>query len=243
MIADWPAFWDSPHSIYVNARHKDVHYRLIANQVTALVPSTSARVLDYGSGEALHAGIVAAAAGALILSEAAPGVRAGLQTRFAGNPKIRVLAPDEVAQLPEQGLDVVVLHSVTQYLTPDEAQALFVLFHQLLKPTGVLIVGDILPPHVPAATDAFALLRFGAANGFFMAALLGLLRTLLSDYWRLRSRLGLTRYAEIDMIDKLHAAGFAARRSPVNLGHNRARMAFRASPIISPSPGDDAAAA
>ena len=83
MITDWLAFWDSPHSIYVNARHKDVHYRLIAKEIAALVPEPQARVLDYGSGEALHADIVAAAAGELLLCEAAPGMRDGLQRRFA----------------------------------------------------------------------------------------------------------------------------------------------------------------
>ena len=84
---DWLAFWDSPHWIYVNARHKDVHYRLIAQEIAALVPDPQAHVLDYGSGEALHADIVAAAAGELQLCEAAPGLRAGLQQRFADNPK------------------------------------------------------------------------------------------------------------------------------------------------------------
>ena len=62
---NWLAFWDSPHSIYVSARHKDVHYRVIAEAIAALVPSREARVLDYGSGEALHADIVAAACGQL----------------------------------------------------------------------------------------------------------------------------------------------------------------------------------
>ena len=80
MITDWLAFWDSPHSIYVNARHKDVHYRLIAKEIAALVPGPQARVLDYGCGEALHADLVAAAAGELFLCEAAPGVREGLAT-------------------------------------------------------------------------------------------------------------------------------------------------------------------
>jgi hypothetical protein len=27
--------WDSPHPIYVNAPHKDVHYRVIAQQIAA----------------------------------------------------------------------------------------------------------------------------------------------------------------------------------------------------------------
>ena len=46
------------------------------------------------------------------------------------------------------------------------------------------------------ATDAFALLNFAAAGGFLGAAIVGLVRTMLSDYRRLRSSVGLTRYAE-----------------------------------------------
>jgi len=230
MITDWLAFWDSPHCIYVSARHKDVHYRLIATEIAALVPSPQARVIDYGSGEALHADLIAAAAGQVLLCEAAPGVREGLQKRFAGDPKIRVIAPYEIARLPEHSLDLIVLHSVLQYLTAVGAGALFALFHRLLKPGGLLVVSDVIPPEVPAATDALALLRFGYANGFFFAALWGLIRTLLSSYWRLRSRLGLTRYANGVMIEKLNAAGFDARRAPANIGHNQARRAYYAQP-------------
>jgi hypothetical protein len=87
-----------------------------------------------------------------------------------------------------------------------------------------------VPPRVAAATDALALLRFGKANGFFFAAGVGLLRTLVSRYWRLRSRLGLTRYAKAEMIDKLSAAGFDARSAPANIGHNQARTAYYARP-------------
>ena len=228
MTTDWLAFWDSPHSIYVNARHKDVHYRLIAKDIAPLVPGPQARVLDYGCGEALHADLVAAAAGELFLCEAAPGVREGLVDRFAGQRNIHVLAPHEAARLQEHSLDLIVLHSVVQYLTVGGASALFALFHRLLKPGGMLVVSDVIPPNVPAVTDAFALLRFGAGNGFFFAAAWGLVRTLLSNYWKLRSKLGLTRYANAAMIEKLDAAGFNAALAPANIGHNRARMAFYA---------------
>jgi SAM-dependent methyltransferase len=230
MIANWLTFWDTPHPIYVNARHKDVHYRLIAQAIARLVPSPSARVLDYGCGEAWHADIVAEACGELMLCEGAPGLRAGLAARFAGNAKIRVLTPDEVERLPQRSLDLIVLHSVAQYLTPGETGALFALFHRLLRVDGTLVVSDVVPPYVPAITDAAALLRFGAANGFLLAALGGLIRTPLSAYWRLRTKLGLTRYGEAAMIEKLSTADFAARRMAQNIGHNQARMAFVARP-------------
>jgi SAM-dependent methyltransferase len=230
MISSWLAFWDNPHSIYVSARHKDVHYRLMARQIAALVPGSQACVLDYGSGEALHADQLAAAAGELLLCEGAPRLRAGLAARFAGYAKIRVLAPDEVARLPAHSLDLVVLHSVAQYLTASEAAALFALFHRLLRREGILVVSDVIAPYVPAATDAAALIRFAAANGFLLAAIVGIGRTLMSDYMRLRSRLGLTRYDERTMLAKLAAAGFAGERADSNIGHNQARMTFIARP-------------
>ena len=134
---------------------------------------------------------MAAAAGQLFLCEAAPKVLAGVAARFAGHPKIRVLTPREVELLPEHSLDLVVLHSVAQYLSPEETAALFALFRRLLKPGGVMVVSDVIPPSVAAATDTLALLRFAAANGFLTAALIGLARTLVSDYWRLRTASGL----------------------------------------------------
>jgi SAM-dependent methyltransferase len=228
-MGDWIAFWDSEHSIYVNARHRDVHYRTIAQDVSRLVPP-GATVLDYGCGEALHADMVAAAARKLILCEAAPTVRAALTERFAGHPKIEAHAPDDVAMLPAGSVDVVVLHSVAQYLTPQALDALLARFRRLLSPGGLLVLGDIIPTSVSAATDALALLRFAAANGFLGAALIGLVRTVLSDYWRLRSHLGLTRYSEAAMIEKLAAAGFSAERTHANIGHNPARMSFLARP-------------
>lgn len=230
MISDWLAFWDKPQSIYVNARHKDVHYRLVAEELVALVPSPMARVLDYGCGEALHADLVAAAATELLLCDGAPSVRSAIASRFRGNPKIRVLAPEEVERLPDHGLDFIALHSVAQYLTPEQTQSLLQLFRRLLQPSGILLVSDVIPPQVTAATDVAALLRFGAANGFLFAAIGGVARTVFSDYRRLRARLGLTRYSEAAITGKLAAAGFAVQRAPKKIGHNQARMAFIARP-------------
>lgn len=230
MTGSWLAFWDKPHAIYVNARHKDVHYRLIAEEIAALVPARQARVLDYGCGEALHAGVVAAACADLFLCDGAPSVRAGLAARFAANGKIRVLAPDAIAQLPQNALDLIVLHSVAQYLSTAELQALLATFRRLIAPGGIVLVSDIIAPEPSAATDVAALLRFGAANGFLLAALGGLTRTLFSDYRRLRARYGLTHYSEADMLQLLAAAGFTGERAAKNIGNNQARMAFLARP-------------
>jgi SAM-dependent methyltransferase len=227
-MTTWRDFWDSAHSIYVSDRHKDVHYRDVAEQLAAFVPRPDARVLDYGSGEAVHAGIVANRAREVLLCDAAASVRATIAARFAGNPKIKVLAPEEVQHLPDRSLDLIFVNSLVQYLTETEFDRMLALWRRLLAPGGVLIVADVIPPSVGPLSDGLALIRYAAANGFLGAALLGLTRTALSRYARLRGELGIARYDEAAFLGKLRIAGFAAERLAHNVEHNPARMTFHA---------------
>ncbi len=229
-MRDWVAFWNSEHSIYVNSRHREVHYRRIADDISRYIPAPDATVLDYGCGEALAAERIADMCGRLILCDAAPKVRAAVAQRVATLRGIEVRAPDEVAKLADGSVDVIVMLSVAQYLTLEEFAQTLALFRRLLRSGGLLLVGDVIPPNLSAAADAAALLRFAAPNGFFLAAVAGLVRTALSDYRTLRKSLGLRRYAEAEMLAVLEKAGFAARRAPVNIGHNAARMTFTARP-------------
>ncbi len=230
-MSNWVSFYDFKHSvIYVNERHRDVHYRAIAQDIAAYVPSPTARVLDYGCGEATSADVVANACGHLTLAEAAPNVRAALVSRYAGDAKISVATPDDLKAMPAASFDLIVMHSVAQYLTTRQLDEVLALFRRLLAPDGLLIVGDIVPPHFAAPAAALALLRFGTRNGFFGAALLGLIRIFFSDYMRLRKSVGLSHYEEADMLAKLRAAGFLAGRAEINIGHNQRRMTFIARP-------------
>jgi SAM-dependent methyltransferase len=225
-MSAWISFWNSKHTIYVNARHRELHYRIIAQQLRAYVAPDS-DVLDYGCGEALCAELIAPPARRLILCEAAPKLHATLSQRYATRQGIEVRSPHQVRDLPNGVLDLIIMHSVAQYLSSEELSDLLALFHRLLRSSGCLVLGDVIPPDVSAVTDALALLRFAALNGFLTAAGFGLVRTLVSPYWRLRSRLGLTRYSEATMLAKLVAAGFSAQRIS-NIGHNPARMSFLA---------------
>lgn len=228
---DWISFYDFKHSvIYVNERHRDVHYRTIAEDIRGYVPRHSAQVLDYGCGEATSAGLVAQAATHLTLVEAAPNVRAALTARYADNPKVSVLTPDEAAAKPPASFDLIVMHSVAQYLTAAELDRLLGIFHRLVKPEGLVIIGDIVPPKLAAPAAALSLLRFGADNGFFWAAVGGLVRIFLSDYFRLKKSHGLSHYTEEEMLTHLKAAGYSAKRAERNIGHNPWRMTFLAKP-------------
>src|ERR1043166_3118413 len=145
-MPSWREFWDSAHSIYVSERHKDVHYRDVAQQLAAFVPGPDARVLDHGSGGGVHADLVAAGAGELILCDAAASVRTSVAARFAGNPKIRVIAPEEIERLPDATLDLIFANSLIQYLTVEELRRTLALWRRVLAPRGILIVADVIPP-------------------------------------------------------------------------------------------------
>jgi SAM-dependent methyltransferase len=227
--SDWIAFWDAKHPIYVNERHQVAHFRRIAQDIAAYVPEGgNAAMLDYGCGEALSAGLVAEKVARLILCEPAPNVRAALAGRFAGNSRIAARKPEDVATMPAHSLDVVVMHSVLQYLSASDFDALLALFYRLLKPGGLFVLGDVIPRKVSALGDALALLRFGRQEGFTGAALCGLMRTRFSSYWRLRKSIGLARYDDAEVTAKLEAAGFTVERARTNIGHNNKRMTFLA---------------
>jgi ubiquinone/menaquinone biosynthesis C-methylase UbiE len=227
---DWIDYYDSTHTIYASKLHRDLHFQLIAKDIIGYIPSPDAVVLDYACGEALSAAKVAEACGKLILAEPAPGVRGRLIARFAPNMKIRVRSLDDLRNMAEKSVDLVVMNSVAQYLTPGELDTALAVIRRLLRPGGRLVLGDILRPDVGMARDVAALLRFAMAHGFLKDALIGLISTALSDYRQLRSRIGLHRYREAEMIAKLDAAGFQASRAPRNIGHNPWRMTFVAEP-------------
>ena len=223
---DWIDYYDSTHTIYASRLHRDLHFQIVARDIIGYISSPDAVVLDYACGEALSAAKVADACGKLYLAEPAPGVRGRLIARFAPNTKIRVRSLDDLRKMEERSIDLAVMNSVAQYMTPAELDQAIAVVKRLLKPGGRLVVGDILRPDVGMGRDVAALLRFAFSHGFLKDALIGLVSTALSDYRQLRSRVGLQRYSEAEMVAKLAAGGFTAARAHFNIGHNPWRMTF-----------------
>lgn len=227
----WRDFWNADTPIYVNERHKRLHYGLIARDIAALVPSPEATLLDFGCGEALSADRVAASCTKLYLCDGASLVRERLRSRFGSQAKIEVLAPEELESVADESVDLVVVNSVLQYLSHDELGGLLGLWRRKLRTGGLLVLADVVPPDVGPLADAGALLRFGWRGGFLFAALAGLVRTAFSDYRTLRQELGLSHYTAGEMIETLRERGFEPKLRPENIGHNPHRMTFVAAVI------------
>jgi SAM-dependent methyltransferase len=224
-MKSWIEYWDGDHPIYVNPRHRLLHYQFLARDLAELVPDAEAIVLDFGCGEAEGAGDLARHCRKLYLADAAPTVRANLEGRFSAHGRITILSPEGVDDLPAGSLDLVILHSVAQYIAKPALAALLAKLVSKLRDGGRLVLGDLIPPELSAWADAQALLEFGWKGGFLLAAMAGLVRAALSDYRKLRQDLGLTRYEESEILAVLEGLGLTARRIEHNPGHNQARYA------------------
>src|SRR5277367_158664 len=123
---DWIDYYDSTHTIYASRRHRDLHFQVIARDIIGYISSPDAVVLDYACGEALSAATVAQACGKLYLAEPAPGVRGRLIARFAPDTKIRVRSLEDLRKMDENSLDLAVMNSVIQYMTPAELDSALV---------------------------------------------------------------------------------------------------------------------
>lgn len=223
----WRDYWNADTPIYVDERHRILHYQLVARDIVALGLAPDAVVLDHGCGEALSAGRVAAACARLYLCDGAPLVRGRLRDRFAAEPKIAVVSPEELdGTVPDASLDLIVVNSLLQYLSHEDLAGLLGLWRTKLREGGRLVVADVIPHETGPLDDVRALIGFAWRGGFVIAALKGLVRTAFSDYARLRGDLGLTHHGEAEMLDLLRERGFRAERRPENMGHNPARMTF-----------------
>lgn len=228
MSSSWVDFWNRDTSIYVSDRHKALHYRGIARDIASLIDRPGMQVLDYGSGEATSADLVAVKCARLYLCDAAPNTRAKIAAEFAANPKIVAVSPEEVEAFDDDSLDLIVANSVLQYLDSAVLDDCLDTWNAKLKPDGRLVLADVIPPDVSPVRDAAALLKFGQDGGFLVAAMLGLARTFFSDYRKLRGELGISMHSEADIRSRLARHGFSAERLAKNLGHNPARMTFSA---------------
>ena len=186
LVRDWLSFWNSPNRIYVNDRHRDVHYRDVALQIRALVPSATATVVDYGCGEATAADLVAEAAGRLILSTARRRCARSFPRASKPMRRLPCSRPKKSRPCPRH-IDCIVMNSVAQYLDPADLDDLFAMFRRLLAADGRFVIGDVIPPHTSAVNGVAALISLAWRNGFLAPALAGLVRTLFSDYRALRT--------------------------------------------------------
>ena len=149
-----------------------------------------------------------------------------LKKRFSNNNNIEVYSLEEISKIKEQSIDLIVMHSVIQYMSADELEKALKNIKRILSYNGIFILGDVISPDSSAITDALSLLNFGKKNGFLLPALISLIKTFFSNYRRLRKKYGLFKYTDNEILNLLSNLGFKSYRRPINIGHNQSRKTY-----------------
>ena len=141
-----------------------------------------------------------------------------------------LLGRSELDSIDPGSVDVFLVFSVIQYLTEEELTLLFRRAARLLSKSGVLILGDVIPPETQLLTDLKDFLPRGGGLRGAAKRLLDSLLLARSDYPGLRRRLGLRRFGD-ELGELLAGAGFDASRHS-NFGPNQSRSTWLARPTV-----------
>ena len=150
------------------------------------------------------------AAREVLLCDAAASVRASIAARFAGNPNIRVIAPEELSAFPMRSLDLDLRQFARAIFDGGRTRRDAAIGGDCSR-RAELIVADVIPPHVGPPRTAFALIRYAWRTASSAPLSLGLhaprcraIAAAQRAWHRALQRGGVPRQAA--------AAGFAAER-------------------------------
>ncbi|MGH8186275.1 MAG: class I SAM-dependent methyltransferase, partial [Steroidobacteraceae bacterium] len=186
----WSAYWenidDSQRVFRIEARDYATRVQRI------LQPTKSMTVLDFGCGFGHTARELAPSVGNIALWDASSNVRrqALERVRDLGNATMLDLQQADDAGLRNR-FDLILVHSVLQYMSPDEIRAWLARWRGMLKREGRLVLSDLLRPGAGGFGELFSYLMFALRHGFFWNAFTAGVRE-TARYWSARKSAPLT---------------------------------------------------
>lgn len=225
----WLSFWNAPDEIFVHPAHMRRHFHRLTEGFFSYAPQVkNGRLLDYGCGEALAAERFSAEGLTTLLYDRSDFYRELVRKKYAGKEKITVLEDAALEALPERSLDYILLCSVIQYLSEQELQSLFQFARKCLKPGGLLILADVIPPDVTLFRDVYDLLSAAVRGGYLTPTLRSLASLPFSKYRRARQDNALRYYDESELRARLAALGFSMTVAKHNFGWSDSRKTYLA---------------
>ncbi len=189
-----------------------------ARNLKAVLPLSSAtRVLDFGCGYGFVAEQLAPAVGELYLWDAAPSMRRHAVDLLTRHANVHLLDPDA-----PPALDLILVNSVVQYMTPEELRGWLERWRGWLTPAGRVILADLIPPGHSPWRDLFSLVCFSLRRGYFLRAMRNV-RATHARYRQAEQARPLYRPGHEEIRRLAEETGYAVEFLPRNLTHFRGR--------------------
>jgi len=217
----WSAYWenidDTQRVFRIEARDYVARVRRI------LQPTRATTVLDFGCGFGHTARELAPSVGNIALWDASSNVRrhALERVRDLGNATMLDLQQADEAALRNR-FDLILVHSVLQYMSPDEVRSWLARWRGMLSRDGRLVLSDLLVPGAGSFGEIPSYLMFALRHGFFWDAFTAGVRE-TAHYWSTRKSAPLTVLPRQVLESWSTEAGLQLQWLDENLSHRRSR--------------------
>jgi len=227
--ANWSQYWDTQSDMGDDAWRKNAELFLAGSE--AFFPlSSQDRVLDIGSGPGFLAEMIRERVRHVHCVDTSPRFVEAGRKRLAGarNVMFTLLGPDylDYSFLAGEKFTRIGCASVIQYFkSTEEVRSLIAMAQAHALPGALMLIADIPEPR-PFLKDLAGLLRTAWRQRYLLKVLRFTLRSLWSDYSRLRKQVGLLTVKRDDL-DAI-VAGLGARgewiTAPLTLNDSRRHL-------------------
>ena len=217
----WAAYWeemeDRQHVFRIEARDYATRVR------ASLKLQPSFTILDFGCGFGHTSRELATHVGRIALWDASSQVRKQARDRIADVPNAELLDVEALDASTLAGhFDVILVHSVIQYMSIDEIREWLARWRLMLKPGGRLVISDVIVPNAGGLQELLSYLFFALRHGFFWNALSAGVAE-MGHYWKARRSRPLTTVSRSTIESWARDAGLKVSWLDKNLSHRQTR--------------------
>ena len=229
MESSWISFWNNP-DIYRQIR-SDFKYKfakLIFERLLILFDNrTNINILDFGCGDATMANWIVKTGHNLYLYDVSKHYLTKAQEKFSNERNITIVDPDSYNSITNQSIDMVIVSSVTQYLTNLQFKTEMKRWVEILKRGGIVILCDVVPPSSNFMSETLSLFFSSIKHNFVFGFLqLVLLRSKPSRCRTLRKSLHLYKYSKKDIEELASSFGLIVSEHYENIGLFSSRKTY-----------------
>jgi 2-polyprenyl-3-methyl-5-hydroxy-6-metoxy-1,4-benzoquinol methylase len=224
----WHAFWEEAPEKQRIVRAEAADY--VSRMSRFITLHDQLRVMDFGCGTGYVAEALAQRVLQMAVWDASQAVRARTARRLAGHANITFLDLTSDSGIRASGcFDLILSHSVVQYMTREEFFRWLRTWTSMLSPGGVVLLSDVISESRNPARELLDLAVFAARHRVLLAGLMDEASSLLR-YARTSTDSPLLTLGTRELTEFASREGLRLEVLPKNLGHKTGRLAIAIRP-------------
>ena len=226
-MKNWENFWNQKHSFFDFTYTKKLQKKSTQNNISICPNIQGKKILDFGCGYAHGLDIFLSShiIEQLILYDKSEYCYENLKIKYEKNKKIKIIKNLDDLIIENLKLDVIIVHSVIQYIEINELKEILNKFNLILNDSGIIIFGDI-PDKNTKLNDLIDLLKFSIKERIFIETIKNIIQFIFYKNYG-----NLIYYSE-EILKNIIYKKFKLEKLDKNIGISRKRNSFILTKII-----------